>query len=845
MARRAVSSSLPMAWVSLDAGENDPMRFWRYVLTACQAFEQAPGTQTLEMWRHNPRASFETALTFFMNELAQLSQPCLLILEDYHLITSSRVHETLAFLLDYLPEMLRVFLMTRSDPPLPLARWRAHHDLMELRSADLRFSLAETTAFLQQTLTMTLDDEQIARVDERTEGWAAGLRLLTLALQEQHTQADRERILATFTGSQQHVLEYLVAEVLNAQPEPLQEFLLRTSPFGRVTASLCKALTGRRDSAQMLAHLDHANLFFYPLDGAGQWYRYHALFAEAMQQEARRRFDEEAWYDLHQQASRWYEAHNLLPEAIDTALAVQDFVRAADLMEPAMGFGNLGNDYFTLFHWLEKLPEEVLQVHPVLCLTYASAQLFLVDRYAPATRAIVEKFLQMAERVWRAENNLARLGEVETLRSMTCWWQGDFWSAIDIAARALELLPADACIWRGICLTHSGTAELFAGNLEQARPLLLAGLKENEAACNPYGARACQFILSDVNLARGELSLAAQVYLQLLAEAEACKDITDVGSAFHRLAGVSYEWNDLDAASKYLDQALAIARSASEPDLLARCILLQASLDYVRGDTARAVQELTALAARVQRWPHMLRAIYIAQARLALSCGDLVVARQQMTLATHYSDLRLFIHREEDALLEARLLIAQGQAEQALQSLGRCEEEARKRGRVRSLLEILLLQTLASAAHNDLSRQRHTLIQALMLARPEGYQRLFLNEGNALSHCLHRTLPDISDEPLANYARGLLQTLEREQTERQQTQGTLPTSEISVSIEPLSPQERRVLRLLSAGCSNPEIARELVVSVNTVKTQVQSIYHKLSVNSRLAARETALRLGLL
>src|SRR6266576_567959 len=416
---------LPVAWLSLDAGDNDPVRFWRYVIAACQAFQTGIGKSALALLHTPRRPSLETVLTTFINELAQLAHRCVFVLEDYHVITSPQIHETMAYLVDHLPATVHLLILTRSDPPLPLARLRAHGDLYELHAADLRFSLAETEIFLRQALPFTLSAEAFTRLEARPDGWVTGLRLLALALQGREDTRDLEHMLGTFTGSHRHILEYLVADVLSSQPEPLQEFLLQTAFLNRLTGSLCEAVTGRNDSELMLEQLERANLFLLPLDDAGQWYRYHALFAEAMQHEARRRLGEDYVRSLYDKASLWYEQHGLLAEAVEVALSARDFVRAAALIERIIEPHNINNELHTWLRWIEQLPEEVLQAHPALCLTYAIALLYTLDRSDPAAMTLIQPPLEMAERFWRTAGNGPKLGEALAARSQLAWWQGD------------------------------------------------------------------------------------------------------------------------------------------------------------------------------------------------------------------------------------------------------------------------------------------------------------------------------------------------------------------------------------------------------------------------------------
>ena len=852
-ARSELREPPSVAWVSLDEGDNDAVLFWRYVITACQTFNAAIGKAALELLRAARRLPLEAALTTFINDLAQLERRCVLVLEDFHVISSSQISETVAYLIEHLPAMLHLVMLTRSDPALPLARLRAHDDLYELHAADLRFSAEETEAFLQQSLSFSLSPASIERLEARTEGWVTGLRLLALALHGHKDPQDLERMLATFSGSQRHILEYLVADVLSSQPASLQDFLLHTAFLNRLTGSLCDAVTGRSDSERMLEQLERANLFLLPLDDAGTWYRYHALFAEAMQHEARHRLGEDYLRPLYDRAGRWYEEHGLLAEAVEVTLAARDFPRAATLIEGMVGPQNTSSGLQTFLRWIDQLPEEVLQAHPMLCLMQAVALLFTLDRSDPATMALMQKPLDMAERYWRAQGDMFNLGEALALRSQAEWWQGDLARAFAHARQALDLLPDNGSLWGAGAKLAVAAEEELAGRPFAARQLVLEGLALFEAMHNPFGTRAAQLMLADICVQQGELRQAERFYQQIRIESE--EDPTDTATTLIDLAKLSYEWDNLQEAEQQLIQALDLCKRHAndigtyhaEQVILIPASLVLARVLHARGETVKARQLLEELVMLTQehRWPHLHREVLACQAQIALDIADLAAAQRWSGAITQFGEDPRFMQQEREALVIARLLVAQGEPEEALRLLDRWQEEAHAQGRS-SELEILILKALTYRKMRDHQMQsRQTLVQALTLARPEGYQRLFLDEGQEMATALQSVLSEMRAEPLASYARTLLYAFARQQAEQDASNASSVSPVPVMPFESLSAQERRVLRLLAAGRSNPEIAQELVVSINTVKTQTQSIYRKLNVNSRKEAREVAHQLHLL
>ena len=850
-----------VAWVSLDAGDNDPVRFWRYVITACKGFDAAIGESALALLRSPRHVSFEAMLTTLINDLAQLTCRCVLVLEDYHVITSPQIHEAVTYLIDHLSATLHLMILTRSDPPLPLARLRVHGDLHELHAADLRFSQEETQTFVRQSLSFPLSKEMAMRLETRTEGWVAGLRLLALALQGRKEPSELDAILASFSGSYRHILEYLVADVLASQPEALQEFLLQTVFLNRLTASLCDAVTGRNDSAHMLEQMERANLFLIPLDSTGEWYRYHALFAEAMQHEARRRLGKDYPHSLYSKASRWYEEHGLTAEAVEAALSARDFTRAAMLIERIIGPLNSMSELHTLMRWIQQLPAELLQMHPALTMIYAIALLFTLDRSDPSIQMSILTHLEMAERCWQAEGNTLQLAEVLALRSQVAWWQGNLPEAFAAARKSTALSSTKEMTWRASSILTSGIEHLLAGKFDAAQQAALKAQMIFETVGNPFGARAAIYLSGEISFQQGDLNAAAMLYRQELASA--VDDPLDMSNALIGLAKLSYEWNELQQAEQEVSQALEIGKQHrdevgkyhTEQFMHIPGTLVLARILHARGETGlaqRLLQELIALT-QERKWQYLHREILAEQARLQVAVGDLVVVqRWSATISQLGEDFRI-VQQKREAFILARLLLAQGEAEACLRLLDHWQGKANDQQHGKNQIELLMLKSLAhfthstskdnnrDTAHEYLLQGKQLLITALALAQSENYQRIFLDEGQAMEAALRTVLPDMREEPLASYLRMLLSAFNQQPSD--QANSSPPTS--TLPFEPLSPQEQRVLRLLAAGRSNPEIAQGLIVSINTVKTQVQSIYRKLNVKNRWEARDAARELKLL
>jgi len=838
---------LPVAWVSLEAEENDPLRFWRYVITACQVFQADLGAAALGLLpiHSTPRQfSQEAVLTALLNDLATLSRPAVLVLEDYHAINNAQIHEALTAFVDHLPPALHLVLITRQEPPLPLARLRGQNALVELHADDLRFSLEETYTFFQRTTSFQLTAATIERVARRTEGWIAGLHLLAFALHRQESEQQAERFLTTLTGEHRHLLAYFVTEVLSAQSEPLQLFLLQTSVLNSLTGSLCAAVTGRSDSEALLETIEQANVFLQALDSYGQWYRYHALFAEAMQHEARRRFGEGALWAWYRRASAWYEQQGMADEAIEMALHAQEFAHVATLLEqhlrPHHAYTNT-REYHTLRRWLGSLPLEVLRLHPPLCLQMALFKLFPhKDRadYQPELVAEVEHLLQEAETVWQAEGNRSGLGQVLALRALLFSEQADGTRATHLARQALAYLTDNDQQWRASCLARMGIEELQGGRAREARQLFQQARAAFDAAGNALGTRATLLALGETCLLEGALRQAGAFYREV--HASAGEDRSDSARALLGLARLSYEWNILETARQEAEEALDLGTRLGDETVHVQASLILAEIERAQGMDSLAQHRLQVLLAQVStsslsRGSLLSRQIQAAQARCQLSAGDLVEVERWFTTRPMSGEGMPRQYQEQADLLVARLLVARGQTREALQLLAHLRSEAQAGGRIRSEVESLILMALACGVAGHSSEAKSLLIEGLSLARAEDYQRLFLDEGADLVALLREVLPTIRGNALAPYARLLVYASVGSALD-QDVQLINSPSRATLPLAPLSPQEQRVFHLLGAGYSNPEIAEALVVSLNTVKTQVRSIYQKLNVQNRKEAR---------
>lgn len=857
-ARRASADFPPVAWISLEDSDNDALRFWRYLIAACQAF-RVDLTQVHGAFAAlTPQPPFLPAdlsglLTLLLNALAQAPAGGLLVLEDYHVITEHTIHETLSFFLSHLPATLHLFIITRVDPPFALASLRARHALLEVRTADLRFSQEETALLLHHSLPFPLDTAAVQHLHQQLEGWGAGLHLTRLALQRTPALTEDTPTIASFSqNSAASFHEYFLAEVFNLQPEPVQQFLLQTSQLPRLTASLCDAVTEGTQSQEMLTLLERTNLFIERFDsepllqpaGVRQWYRYHALFAEVMRHEARRRLGADNLQRISARASRWYEFHGFAHEAIEAALAAQDYTRTALLLTRFIEKHSIPGavqEPKILLSWLKQLPEAYLEQHPSICLCYATILLLQNAVWQPDVPSIlsIEKLLEMAEQYSRAEQQFSLLGEVFAFRALFALRQDQIQAAVTCARQALTWLAPTQETWRGLCATIAATEWIESGQFQQARAALGEACARLARTNNVLFHQVAMIKLAQVHSELGEIQQATLLYRQALEADSSTVDGNLVAplanwrcTALLGYATLCFERNDLARASQLLQEALTLSQTYAFLHHEVHARLGFARLQLSQGQAVVAQQHIAEL---LEHTPasqsQLVRDIQIAQAHLALATNDHLTLQQwalQRTPRTH------FTQKTEEDLLHARWLRLQGKEAEAYHQLESILRETREAGHTRRMLEVMVEMALSALVSKHRAEAQDMLREALFLALPNQPLRLFLDAGETVALLLRALLPQCHDPLLQAYIRTLLEAF---------PVGQQPAS--PALIEPLSPQELRVLHLLAEHRTNAEIAEALVVSINTVRTQVQSVYSKLGVHKRSAASDIARDLKLL
>jgi LuxR family maltose regulon positive regulatory protein len=840
------------AWLSLDPGDNQPVVFWTNVIAALRTVAPTVGAKALTLLE-SPDRSIEAVLAPLLNELNALRHDVVLVLDDYHTIDSPEIQVGMAFLLEHLPAQVHLVIATRADPELPLARLRARGDLIEIRAVDLRFTPNEAGAFLNGVMTLGLTAEDVAVLEGRTEGWIAVIQLAGLSMQGRDDVAG---FIARFAGDDRYIVDYLVEEVLQRQPEQVRTFLLETSILSRLSGPLSDAVTGQDGGKAMLEALERQNLLLVPLDDRREWYRYHHLFADVL--EARLRAERPGHVaELHRRATEWYEQDGERAEAIRHAMAGKDFARAADLVELAMPATGRDRQEATLRRWLEALPDDLIRARPVLSNGFAGSILVRGETDGVEARLRdAERWLDStAEAPSRADNPASSMvvvdedafrrlpGAVAIHRAGLALLLGDVAGTIAHARRALDLVGEDDDLGRGAASALLGLAYWSRADLEAASSLYAGAIPRFERIGHLSDAIGLALALADMRIAQGRLLDAMRTYERGLELATGHGAVVLRGAADMHvgMSEILRERDELAGAAQHLDMARDLGEENGLPQNPYRSRVAAARIRLAEGDPEAAI-ELLAEAGRLYasdfspdvRPVDALKArVWIAQGKLSEAMGW---ARESgVSAADDLSYVREFEH-----ITLARLILAQGARDrtddtigEAIDLLERLLVAAEDGGRTGSVIEILVVQTLARRARKDVPGALASLERAVALAEPEGYVRVVADEGPTMAGLLRMAA---QQRDASGYVRLLLAAT------------VTPPARAPVDqplIEPLSERELDVLRLLEGDLDGPDIARELSVSLATVRTHTSNIYAKLGVNNRRAAVRRAAELGLL
>ena len=838
-----VASPLPLgeglgvraAWLSLDQGDNDPARFLTYLVFALQTVAPNIGAGLLGVLQAPQPPPHESLLTSLLNEITTIAADFVLVLDDYHVIDSKPIDKGLTFLIEHLPPQMHLVIATREDPDLPLPRLRASDQLTELRATDLRFTASEAAEFLNQVMHLSLSAEDIAALEARTEGWIAGLQLAAISMQG---QKDTTGFIKSFTGSHHFVMDYLVEEVLQRQPENIQTFLLRTSILNRLCGPLCDAvlLDSSAPGQETLEYLEQANLFLIPLDNERHWYRYHHLFADLLRQRLHQSIDTFAEAakghvnELHIRASQWYEDHDLPMEAFYHAAAANDIERAERLIDGKGIPLHLSGGVTPILEWLESLPTEVLNARPSLWRRHAgllliNGQTAGVGEKLQAAETALDAILQGAEPDDETRN---LIGQIASARATLALTRYDVGAMLAQSRRALEYLHPDSLFTRATALWVLGYAQILRGERVAARQALTEAISLSKASGAMFTMILATIGLGYVQEVDNELYQAAETYRRVLQWAgDHPQQI--ICEAHLGLARILYEWNELDAAERHGEQSLVLARQYEQViDRFVNSEVFLARLKLARGevDGAAAMLAQTDQSVREQNFVHRMSEVAAAQVLTSLRQGDLTAAdhlAQKYGLPTSRS----------------RVHLAQGDPAAALVVLEQWRQQVEAKDWKDEHLKVMVLQAVASYAHDEEDKALQVLNDALTLGEPGGFIRIFIDEGSPMAELLTRLKAE--GGRMTDYIHKLLAAFANPGQ-------TLPSAfprKAQPLVEPLSQRELEVLRLIAEGLSNDEISKRLFLALDTIKGHNRKIFDKLQVQRRTEAVARARELGLL
>jgi LuxR family maltose regulon positive regulatory protein len=850
-----------VAWISLDDRDNDPVRFWSYLLAGLNALHPNTGLVAQAMLQSPQSTLIESTLTSLLNDLIRIEQDFLIVLDDYHSITNPDIHQGITFLLLKMPPQMHLMISSRSDPPLPLPQLRARRELVELDPLDLRFTYDEAAAFLNRVMHLDLSAGDIAALEKQTEGWVAGLQLAALSLQG---MTDTDSFIQSFSGSHRFVFDYLAQEVLSKQPVEVQEFMLQTSILERMCASLCDVVTDQDGSQNILESLEHAHLFLVSLDNQRQWYRYHHLFSEFL---LARLFQTgstahqgatELVAGLHRRASAWLEEKGLYAEAFDHTFQAGDFDNLSRLIESHANALFDQSELITLLTWMARQPVEQFQSRPLLSIICAWAHL------ATSRFESVEGYLEYAETALGATADgkpvqhseyCLPLAEIASIRANLAFHSFNFSRVLqlsDIAEGYIARATGDRYFHdvgslQGVVAFNRALVSEYLGNIPEAIPAFEETIHLSQKWNNPHLLAMSISHMGRLKMIQGELHQVAELFLSTLEKSKSgvSRPSPITGMIQANLGAIYYEWNELEIARQYLEQGIEQGRLWANWETLLPGYISLARVSYAAGDLPRALQIHDDLSEFARKLPNP-NGISLAQADRAMLLslnGDVAAAQDWIhTCPVKVGDAIPYL-LEADAIYLARFLVDLGYFDEALRLTGDLITSTQSSGRASRLLKVLLIQALVHQARGDNALAADDIIQALTLAEPQGAVRTFLDANAAIRSLLTQVSGD-----RAVYARKILAAASEPAAWLARSENQYPgsTSIASVGLAALlSEREMEVLRLIAQGYSNQEIAANLFISLNTVKTHVKNILGRLQVSNRTQAAARARELGLI
>ena len=832
----AQRSHFPVVWLSASEEDNDLTHFFRYLLAGWEEIQPGIRDSQLGLILGAMEPENEAILTAFINVANDCPDHIVFVVDDFHLIEAPSIHQALTFLLDHLPPTLHFVLTGRAEPPLPLARYRAHHELLEFGVEDLHFVVEETEEFLNDLMGLNLTRDEIVPLQAQLEGWIAGLQLVSLTLQRRRESVDKLLI----SGRHRFIADYLNQDVIAYLPEKTKHFLLQTSILDQLCGSLCDAVTRGDDGQEMLERLERANLFLVPLDDSRRWFRYHRLFADFLHEELNRHFPAEV-ANLHRQAARWYLTHDLPEQALHHAVAGGDAELVRQLAEQYFEIKLLSGEFNTLRRWLESIPKKFYTAYPLIGLIRAGTFLFTGEMDA-GVRCINEVEQELVST--KGEDKLWTLARVAAVRCTVACFANNIPQAESYAHQALQDLPDEDHSFRAIIYHALGDTYRRNGRWQEAREYYSKVLELVHAPAFRIRSAHVFGALADLALRQGRLRESAAYWRQALAVIQEPENwgsfpLPLTGWVYIRMGEILYEWNELPEASVHLSQGLERAELGGDVLAMIAGYVITGRLKFTAGEIDAAAEYLERARPLVENSPFVDWSGHFG--RLQLECW---LAQERLRAAVEWADelLRGGAHEgqqesEVAQMAMARVLIVKGDAlsiERALALLERLLHSAKAEGRMSIHIEALALQSLAQWRHGEQARAMTSLERALRIAEPEGYVRLFADLGLPLARLLQEAR---SRAVMPDYVGKLLAAIGGELSFSIPTATALP--------EPLSAREQEVLQLLAAGLTNREIAEQLVISAETVKKHVGNLCDKLGVSNRTQAVTRARELDLL